>query len=952
MKTNTRLPDLPCVSLFLFFFAVVIFAMARPHSALAADIVSVASGSGEGSLPYVISNAAADSTITFASGLGTITVSSSITIDKNLTISGPADETLAINTDSSNRVFTINNSAAVKIENLTFSGCGSNTTDGGVISLSASADLDVDNCTFSSNKGSNGGVIYASYAGTMDISNCNFLSNSAPSGSAIVSSNSNLAITTTTFHSNVSNGTESTGVIKFSSGTFTITKCSFMYNNSNSDDPDNDSYTSDGTVLSVSSATLKIINSNFSYNSNDFFDTKGTIFTISSDLTVYNTTIANNTMPGPGSQSGAFYAFDSKFSLINSTLYNNTASYFSEICSYAGSTYNKVYIYSSTIIEASETNSASELVSFEAQTIVIANSVIANNNGTTDIDCYRCDLTLAGGNFYGTISTTYSSVTGEDNSGYTATELRLDSFTTLSDSWAGLQVLIPESYSDTVDAGVDLTELSTDADIADLLLEDVRGVARPQQNGWDAGAVELTDFKVGSSSVSNVTSSGATVVFSVTDSDTSLTATGVCFNTDSATDPADKGVCKSTTPDPGKTSFSFTLAELAAETKYYLKAYATDASANVYGELLHFTTKAANNDDDDNDDNGDNGDNDDDGDNGDDGNNDGGSTLDDTLLLWRNTDNHKLAYWRLNSDGVLDTATDGSNGLVSDTQTLSDSWAIENVLQAGDYKVLLLRSTVSGLVACWRLNSDGSLTNNMEVVSSDAMLSSDWQLAGSAVINDAPLLFWQKHDTTRLVVWRLSSDCALQDSTRGSGWDEVAPDLDVRDNWQALGVLVQNDLPVVIWRNANNNRIAYWRLTADGLLAEADENDTWGWVNDTGLSTSWSLTDALTVNDTPTLFWHNETSGKVAYWRLNNQSVLQNTQQSDGWGFVYEGKVNTAWNLVGAFSLFDTPALLWHNRDSGRVTVWKLNDSATLDSIQTAYENGLATNWTLFGESD
>ena len=341
--------------------------------------------------------------------------------------------------------------------------------------------------------------------------------------------------------------------------------------------------------------------------------------------------------------------------------------------------------------------------------------------------------------------------------------------------------------------------------------------------------------------------------------------------------------------------------------------------------------------------------------NGDDGNdNNNGSTLDDTLLLWRNADSHKLAYWRLNSDGVLDTSTNGSNGLVSATQTLSDSWNIESVFQAGDYKVLLLRSTVSGLVACWRLNSDGSLANTTWNLSlPDAMLSQ--RLAAGRR---------RPSSTTR--------PCCSGRKITAPGWSSgvcpatapyrTAPGVRAGMKWRPTWTYgttgrrwacwFRTNVPVVIWRNANNNRIAYWRLTADGLLAEADKNDTWGWVNDTGLSTSWSLTDALTVNDTPTLFWRNETSGKVAYWRLNNQSVLQNTQQSDGWGFVYEGKVNTAWNLVGAFSLFDTPALLWHNRNSGRVAVWKLNDSATLDSIQTAYENGLATNWTLFGESD
>ena len=120
-----------------------LFVPATPGKALAADIVSVASGTGAGSLPYVISNAAADSTITFASGLGTITVSSAITINKNLTISGPEYETLTI-TNSSGQVFAINSSAAVSMENLSASqGAELLPLSGGVMAISGLCQLNI-----------------------------------------------------------------------------------------------------------------------------------------------------------------------------------------------------------------------------------------------------------------------------------------------------------------------------------------------------------------------------------------------------------------------------------------------------------------------------------------------------------------------------------------------------------------------------------------------------------------------------------------------------------------------------------------------------------------------------------------------------------------------------------------------------------------------------------------
>lgn len=136
--------------------------------------VTTTADTGPGSLRQTIANAAAGDTIEFAV-TGTITTSN-LNIDKNLTISGPGPELLAISGGGSNRSFIVREGLTVTIQGLTI-------RDGNVMGNGAGifvyfSTLIVNNCVFIGNRAWHGGAITV-YEGDLRVSESTFSQNTA-----------------------------------------------------------------------------------------------------------------------------------------------------------------------------------------------------------------------------------------------------------------------------------------------------------------------------------------------------------------------------------------------------------------------------------------------------------------------------------------------------------------------------------------------------------------------------------------------------------------------------------------------------------------------------------------------------------------------------------------------------------------------------------------------------
>lgn len=121
-------------------------------------VVTNSSDSGPGSLREALATVTPCGTITFASGISRITLTSAeLVINKNLTINGPGANLLTISGNGARRIFTISSGTFAAINGLTIANGVAGGVDGGGINNFGL--LTLSNCTLSGNSAERGGGI-------------------------------------------------------------------------------------------------------------------------------------------------------------------------------------------------------------------------------------------------------------------------------------------------------------------------------------------------------------------------------------------------------------------------------------------------------------------------------------------------------------------------------------------------------------------------------------------------------------------------------------------------------------------------------------------------------------------------------------------------------------------------------------------------------------------------
>jgi predicted outer membrane repeat protein len=175
-------------------------------------LVTSGANSGPGTLRQAIQDAESNSMISIQNGL-TITLTSSLSIDKNLLIEGNG-ATITQNGSVSDSLLNIYSS--VVISRVRFK--GGRGFNGGAIYSSDSSDLTLESCIFSDNKASesHGGAIFCQ--GTTTLRGCTFYENTAPTNGGAISNQGTLALTGNLFFGNTAS---SNPAVYNSSGTVT-----------------------------------------------------------------------------------------------------------------------------------------------------------------------------------------------------------------------------------------------------------------------------------------------------------------------------------------------------------------------------------------------------------------------------------------------------------------------------------------------------------------------------------------------------------------------------------------------------------------------------------------------------------------------------------------------------------------------------------------------------------
>jgi len=202
-----------------------------------------ANDSGIGSLRQAILNASSGTTINFAPGVTTITLTSGeLVIDKNLTITGPGANRLTIQRSTrASRIFHISSSTAtVSIAGITISDGYTSDPGGGILSVGV---LTLTDCTISDN-------FSGTYAGFSE-------------GGGVLNDHGTMAITGCTISNNYVEGIG--GGVLNKNGTMTITRCTISNNTADQSGYANE-VSQGGGIMNNAGGSLIITNSTINGN--------------------------------------------------------------------------------------------------------------------------------------------------------------------------------------------------------------------------------------------------------------------------------------------------------------------------------------------------------------------------------------------------------------------------------------------------------------------------------------------------------------------------------------------------------------------------------------------------------------------------------------------------------------------------------------------------------------
>jgi hypothetical protein len=405
-----------------------------------AQVVTNNADSGPGTLRSAITNAASGAVITFGPNLSgaTITLSSTLTINTNLTIDASAlPGGLQINGNRAVRIFNVAYNTFVFLNSLTLT---NGVTRGGGGGIYNAGTLTLTNCILSGNRAPYGGGIFND--GTATLNQCTLSGNYyANFGGGIYNDQGTLTLNQCTLSGNTS-PTNGAGIYNYSVGTLTLNQCTLSGNIANDG----------GGIFNEGTATLN----QCTLSGNIANDGGGGIFNHGL-LTLNQCTLSGNSAGG----GGGIGNFAGYVTLNQCTLSGNAADYGGGIYSYISYSY-----------------------SYSPPRQSLINTIVGGNSGSPGADIYDYD------GIYGGITLTYGGsnlvqsvyVYGSISFTGPAPLTNAPDLAPLGNYGGPTQTMPPLPGSPAIGAG---------SVAANTFSTDQRGYPRTQNGLIDLGAVEL-----------------------------------------------------------------------------------------------------------------------------------------------------------------------------------------------------------------------------------------------------------------------------------------------------------------------------------------------------------------------------------------------------------------------------------------------------------------------------
>lgn len=415
-----------CAASFIFVHLVPFSPTDRDRATTSTIVVTSTADSGPGSLRQAVADANSGDQITFSSELNgqAITLLSSQTVAKNLTITGPGASLLAIQGPGVVGLLAIKGGAEVMVSGLTI-------RDGERGVDNQGGDLTIVSCVITGNQAGPpwDGAGISNKDGSLTILNSQVTGNSAvyAGGGGIANINSTLTIDSSTISNNSAWFGGGAGVVNFS-GNVVIMNTTVSGNSGHGQGLRNDDTMSiiNSTVSNNNTSSGAVENyggtmiiSNSAIISNTATESDGGGISNTGLLTVTNSTVSGNASNGSG---GGIYN-ETTLNLNNVTITQNTADLDANGSGEGGGIFSSGSIYFKNSITAGNIDNSSAMkqpdLSCSATAYSQGYNLIGNPTG--------CSFTPASGDMNGTSSNPLDPQLGQlsDNGGYSSTHALL-----------------------------------------------------------------------------------------------------------------------------------------------------------------------------------------------------------------------------------------------------------------------------------------------------------------------------------------------------------------------------------------------------------------------------------------------------------------------------------------------------------------------------------------------
>lgn len=230
---------------------------------------------------------------------------------------------------------------------------------------------------------------------------------------------------------------------------------------------------------------------------------------------------------------------------------------------------------------------------------------------------------------------------------------------------------------------------------------------------------------------------------------------------------------------------------------------------------------------------------------------------------------------------------------------------------------MLWRNQATGTNALWRLNN----TTFVSGASLPTVKDSNWVIGGTGDANgDGKAdIFWRNQATGVNAIWLMNRETFLSSVFLPTVKDS---------NWQIGGTedFDRDGNLDVLWRNIATGKNAVWRLNRTTFVSSVS-------LSAPSVKGSWRIagTADFSGDGNPDILWRNIVTGQDAIWRMGGASGTTYVSSAT----LPQVKPGNGWRIGGTAD-YDGDGdsdIVWHNRLTGRSSIWQMNGTALSSSV-------------------